>query len=50
MIAVVAVLLMGAIGMTNGADPRRQNRLMRLRVALQAVAIGLVVILLLIGR
>ncbi len=50
MIAVVAVLLFGAVGMTTGADPRRQNKLMRLRVALQAVAIALVVILLLIGR
>ncbi|GAA5265691.1 hypothetical protein ACOSOMT5_P2118 [Acidiphilium sp. MT5] len=47
MIAVVAVLLFGAVGMTTGADPRRQNKLMRLRVALQAVAIALVVILLL---
>ena len=49
MIAVVAVLLTGAVGMTQNADPRRQNRLMRLRVALQAVAVGLVVILLLAG-
>ncbi|OYV70076.1 MAG: hypothetical protein B7Z67_06495 [Acidiphilium sp. 21-60-14] len=50
MIAVIAVLLFGAVGMTTGADPRRQNKLMRLRVALQAVAIALVVILLLVGR
>ena len=50
MIAVVAVLLTGALGMTTGADPRRQNRLMRWRVGLQAVAIGLVVVLLLSGR
>ena len=50
MIAVVAVLLTGALGMTTGADPRRQNRLMRWRVALQAVAIALVVILLLSSR
>ena len=49
MIAVVAVLLTGAVGMTQNADPRRQNRLMRLRVALQAVAVGLVVVLLLAG-
>lgn len=50
MIAVVAVLLTGALGMTTGADPRRQNRLMRWRVGLQAVAIGLVIILLLSSR
>lgn len=49
MIAVVAVLLTGAVGMAQNADPRRQNRLMRLRVALQAVAVGLVAILLLAG-
>ncbi|MFT2094588.1 MULTISPECIES: twin transmembrane helix small protein [Acidiphilium] len=46
MVAVVAVLLAGAVGMTQGADPRRQNRLMRWRVGLQAVAVALVVILL----
>lgn len=50
MIAVVAVLLTGAVGMTTGADPRRQNRLMRWRVGLQAVAVVLVVVLLLYGR
>lgn len=50
MIAVVAVLLTGAVGMTTGADPRRQNRLMRWRVGLQAVAVALVVVLILYGR
>ena len=50
MTAVVAVLLTGAVGMTTGADPRRQNRLMRLRVSLQAIAIGLVVLLLMMGH
>nr|WP_249675403.1 twin transmembrane helix small protein [Acidocella sp. C78] len=49
MIAVVAVLLAGAVGMTRGADPRRQNRLMRWRVGLQAVAVALVVILIVTG-
>jgi hypothetical protein len=48
MIAVIAVLLTGAVGMTSAnANPRRQNMLMRWRVGLQAVAIILVVILLL---
>lgn len=50
MIAVVAVLLTGAVGMGTGADPRRQNMLMRWRVGLQAVAIALVVVLLLSSR
>ncbi len=50
MTAVVAVLLTGAVGMTTGADPRRQNRLMRLRVSLQAIAIALVVLLLMMGH
>lgn len=50
MIAVVAVLLTGAVGMTTNADPRRQNRLMRWRVGLQAVAVVLVVVLILYGR
>ena len=50
MTAVVAVLFTGAVGMTTGADPRRQNRLMRLRVSLQAIAIALVVLLLMMGH
>ncbi len=50
MTAVVAVLLTGAVGMTTGADPRRQNKLMRLRVSLQAIAIALVVLLLMMGH
>ncbi len=51
MIAVVAVMLVGALGMANRErDPRTSNRLMRARVALQGVAIGLVVLLLLTSR
>jgi hypothetical protein len=51
MIAVLVVVLIGAIGMANlSRDPRTSNKLMRARVALQGVAIGLVVLLLLTSR
>jgi Hypoxia induced protein conserved region len=51
MLAVVAVMLVGALGMANPQrDPRTSNKLMRWRVTLQGVAIGLVVVLLLMGR
>jgi len=50
MLAVVGVMLTGALGMTNpDRDPRTSNKLMRWRVALQAVAVALVVALLLLG-
>jgi hypothetical protein len=46
MVAVVVVMLVGALGMANAnRDPRTSNKLMRWRVILQAVAIGLVAIL-----
>jgi hypothetical protein len=46
MVAVVVVMLVGALGMVNAnRDPRTSNKLMRWRVILQAVAIGLVAIL-----
>jgi hypothetical protein len=46
MVAVVAVMLVGAVGMANlSRDPKTSNKLMRARVVLQAVAIGIVVIL-----
>jgi hypothetical protein len=51
MIAVVVVMLIGAIGMADlNRSPRTSNRLMRLRVILQGVAIALVVLLMLSGR
>ena len=50
MLAVVAVMLAGALGMANPErDPRRSNLLMRWRVILQAVAVALVVALMLAG-
>ena len=51
MVAVVVVMLVGAVGMANlTRDPRTSNKLMRARVALQGVAIGLVVLLMLTSR
>jgi len=51
MAAVVVVMLVGAVGMANlSRDPRTSNRLMRWRVILQAGAIGIVVILMSMGR
>lgn len=51
MIAVVAVMLVGAVGMANlSRNPQTSNRLMRARVILQAVAVGLVVLLMMTGR
>ncbi len=51
MAAVVVVMLVGAIGIVNiNRDPKTSNRLMRWRVMLQAVAIGLVGLLMLTGR
>jgi len=50
MLAVVAVMLAGALGMANPErDPRRSNLLMRWRVILQGVAVALVVALMLAG-
>ncbi len=50
MLAVVAVMLTGALGMANAErDPRSSNKLMRWRVILQAVAVALVVALMLAG-
>jgi hypothetical protein len=51
MVAVVVVMLIGAVGMANlSRDPHTSNKLMRARVALQGVAIALVVLLMLTGR
>jgi hypothetical protein len=50
MLAVVGVMLAGMFGLTTpDHDPRKSNRLMRWRVTLQAVAVGLVMALLLVG-
>ena len=50
MVAVVAVMLTGVIGMANvNRDPRTSNKLMRWRVMLQAAAVALFVALMLTG-
>ena len=46
LIAVAVVLLLGVIGLSKGDDPRRAQRLMRARVATQALAILLVLAIL----
>jgi hypothetical protein len=49
MLATIAVMLAGAVGMANiSRNPQTSNRLMRARVVLQAVAVGLVVLLMLV--
>jgi hypothetical protein len=50
LVAVVAVMLVGAVGMANlSRSPQTSNMLMRWRVALQGVAVLLVVLLMLTG-
>ena len=53
MVATLGVLLVGVIGMARGGNFNRKNanKLMRARVALQALAVGLfAIVLLLIGK
>jgi hypothetical protein len=50
LVAVVIVMLVGAIGMANvGRSPQTSNRLMRWRVGLQGGAVLLVALLMLTG-
>jgi hypothetical protein len=50
MLAVVGVMLAGVFGMAGrDHDPHKSNRLMRWRVTLQAVAMGLVIVLMMVG-
>jgi hypothetical protein len=51
MIAVLVVMLVGAVGMANlSRNPRTSNKLMRARVVLQGIAIGILMILMSMGR
>jgi len=50
LIAVVGVLLAGIIGMVRGGDPRTSNKLMRARIVLQAVALAIFALLLLLWK
>jgi NADH:ubiquinone oxidoreductase subunit 6 (subunit J) len=47
LVAVAGVLLMGVVGMLRGGDPQRANKLMRWRVGLQAIALAIVALLML---
>ena len=48
--AVLAVLGAGVVGLVRGGDPRKSNKLMQWRVALQALALLLVVLILTLFR
>ena len=50
MVAVVAILALGTLNMARGGTPARSQHLMRWRVALQAVALVLVMVILWLGR
>jgi hypothetical protein len=50
MLAVLAVLGAGLVGLVRGTDPHKSNRLMQWRVALQALALLLVVLILTLFR
>ena len=47
LMAVAGVLLMGVVGMLRGGDGRQSNKLMRWRVGLQAIALAIVALLML---
>ena len=48
MLAVLAVLLAGVVGMLRGGDPRTSNKLMRARVVLQGAALAILAALMLL--
>lgn len=50
MIGVVAILGLGVLNMARGGTPERSQRLMRWRIALQALALVVVVAILWLGR
>ena len=51
MLGVLGVLIAGMVGLARGGgDPQRSNKLMQWRVILQAIAIGLFMLLLLLMR
>ena len=50
LLGVLGVLAAGVIGMVREGDPRRSNKLMQWRVALQALAILLFAILMMMLR
>jgi NADH:ubiquinone oxidoreductase subunit 6 (subunit J) len=50
MLGTLIVLGFGIVGMFRGGDPRRSNKLMQSRVIMQALALLLLAMLMLLGR
>ena len=50
MIGTLAVLGMGVASMLRGGDPKRSNKLMQSRVIMQALALVLLAVLMLVAR
>jgi len=50
MLGTLAVLGMGVASMLRGGDPRRSNKLMQSRVIMQALALALLAVLMLMAR
>jgi len=50
LIGVLTVLGFGVATMLRGGNPRRSNKLMQMRVVMQALALLLLAILMLLGR
>jgi hypothetical protein len=50
LLATLGVLLAGVIGMIRGGDPRRSNKMMRMRVVMQGVALAILAVLLLLVK
>jgi hypothetical protein len=50
LIATLGVLLVGVVGMIRGGDPRRSNKMMRMRVVMQGVALAILAVLMLLVK
>jgi ABC-type Na+ efflux pump permease subunit len=50
MLGTLTVLGMGIVGMFRGGDPRRSNKLMQSRVIMQALALLLLAMLMMLAR
>ena len=48
MLGVLGILGMGVVSMIRGGDPRRSNKLMQSRVAMQALALVLLALLMML--
>lgn len=50
MVGTLVVLGLGIVGLFRGSDPRRSNKLMQSRVIMQALALVLLAMLMLLAR